>query len=194
MVRQAERSAATVEAIAAAARKLFAQKGFESTSIDEIAARAGVAKGAVYHHFASKEEVFALVLDAVQGELAALPPPPPSRRLGAPADLVADSVLRYLLAASEPAVKRILLVDGPAVVGWQKWREIDAKYFGANARAAVAALLGGTPGEREVDALAHLLLGAVMEAALVCATAADARKSARELTAALKRLLRGLAG
>ena len=194
MVRQAERSAATVEAIAAAARKLFAQKGFEATSIDEIAARAGVAKGAVYHHFASKEDVFALVLDTVQGELAALPPPPPSRRLASPVDFIADSILRYLLAASEPAVKRILLVDGPAAVGWQKWREIDAKYFGATARAAVAAALGGTPNEREVDALAHLLLGAVMEAALVCATAPDPKKTARELTAALKRMLRGLAG
>src|SRR5215472_5507520 len=128
MSRQAERSAATIEAVAGAARKLFAAQGFEATSIDEIAARAGVAKGAVYHHFASKEAVFAHVLDGVQAELAALPVPAASRRLADPLDRTADAVLRYLYAASEPPMRRILLVDGPAVVGWRKWREIDDKY------------------------------------------------------------------
>jgi len=192
VVRQAQRSAATIEAVSAAARKLFAAQGFEATSIDDIAVRAGVAKGAVYHHFASKEAIFAHVLEAVQGELAALPVPAASRRLTDPVDASADAVLRYLLAASEPAVKRILLVDGPAVVGWQKWREIDDQHFGATTRAGVAAVLGPGASAREIDALAHLLLGAIMEAALVCATAEDPKRSARDLVAALRVLLRGL--
>jgi AcrR family transcriptional regulator len=189
---QAERSAATIGAIERAARKLFAARGFEATSIDDIAARAGIAKGAVYHHFASKQEIFARVLDRVQGELAALPVPAASRRLTNPLDLIADAVLRYLLAASEPDVKRILLIDGPAVVGWQTWREIDAKYFGAGTRLAIAHVLGERASEREVDALAHLVLGAVMEAALVCASADDSRRAAREVTSGLRRLLEGL--
>jgi len=192
MSTQAERSAATIEAVVGAARRLFAAQGFEATSIDDIAARAGVAKGAVYHHFPSKEAVFAQVLDAVQGELAALPVPAASRRLSDPLERTADAVLRYLYAASEPSVRRILLVDGPAVVGWRKWREIDDKYFGAATRAGVAVARGTGSSEREVDALAHLVLGAVMEAALVCATAADPKRSARELVAALRLLLRGV--
>ncbi|HXX47815.1 MAG TPA: helix-turn-helix domain-containing protein [Myxococcota bacterium] len=189
---QAERSAATVEALERAARALFSGRGFEATSIDDIAARAGVAKGAFYHHFAAKEEIFVRVLDGVQAELAALPVPAASRRIADPLERIADAVLRWLLAASEPERKRILLVDGPAVIGWQRWREIDAKYFGAGARVALAAVLGERASAREVDALAHLLLGAVMEGALVCASAPDARRAAREVTAALRRLLAGL--
>jgi len=189
---QAERSAATVEALERAARALFSGRGFEATSIDDIAARAGVAKGAFYHHFAAKEEIFVRVLDGVQAELAALPLPAASRRIADPLDRIADAVLRWLLAASEPERKRILLVDGPAVIGWQRWREIDAKYFGAGARAAVAGVLGEGASAREVEALAHLLLGAVMEGALVCASAPDPRRAARDVTAALRRLLGGL--
>jgi AcrR family transcriptional regulator len=188
---QAERREATIGAIERAARKLFAARGFADTSIDEIAKRAGVAKGAVYHHFASKRELFTRVLDRVQGELAALPPPPP-RRGAEPVDLIADAVLGYLLAASESERKRILLVEGPAVVGWAKWREIDSKYFGAGTRAAVGLLLGAKAAEGEIEAVAHLVLGAVMEGALLCASAADARQTARDVTAALRRLLSGL--
>ncbi len=189
---QSQRSSATIGAIEAAARKLFTSRGFEATSIDDIAARAGVAKGAVYHHFESKLEIFTRVLDQIQGELAALPAPPASRKRTNRLDLIADAVLRYLLAASEPERKRILLVDGPAVVGWQKWREIDAKYFGAATRFAIAAVLGEKAAERDVDALAHLVLGAIMEGALVCATAEDPKRTAREVTAGLRRLLDGL--
>lgn len=188
---QAERSEATIGAIERAARKLFAARGFEATSIDDIAARAGVAKGAVYHHFDSKREIFTRVLDRIQGELAALPPIVPRRGAG-PLDVMAEAVLRYLLAASEPDVKRILLVEGPAVVGWAKWREIDAKYFGAATRAGLARVLGPEAGEREVDALAHLVLGAVMEGALLCATAEDPKQTARDVTSALRRLMASL--
>jgi len=194
LVKQAERSAETIAAIEAAARKLFAGRGFAETSIDDIAARAGVAKGAVYHHFASKEAIFARLVDAVQAELAAELAGAPPRRVADPADAFADAVLRYLLAASEPERKRILLIDGPAVIGWQAWREIDAKYFGAGTRIAVAALLGADPAARAVEAVSHLVLGAVMEAALVCASADDARRSARDFSAALRRMLAGLGG
>ena len=192
MVRQAERSEATVRTIEAAARKLFAAHGFEATSVDDIAARAGVAKGALYHHFPSKEALFARVLEGVQAEIAATPPPASARRLTDPRDFIADAVLRYLLAASEPTVRRILLVDGPAVIGWQKWREIDDRYFGAGTRLAVAAALGAGAKPAEIDALVHLVLGAVMEAALVCAGSDDPRGTARAMAAGLRRMLDGL--
>jgi len=194
MIRQIDRSTATIAGILAAARELFADEGFEAASIDGIATRAGVAKGAVYHHFASKEEIFTRVLEDVQAEIAALPVPASTRALNDPVDVIAAETLRYLLAASDPSRKRILLIDGPAVIGWRKWREIDDRFFGAGARAALAAVTRGKANARELDALAHLLMGAVMEACLVCATAPDAKKAARELSQGLRKMLEGLKG
>jgi AcrR family transcriptional regulator len=192
MIRQLDRSAATIADILAAARKLFASDGFDATSIDGIAAKAGVAKGAVYHHFESKEEIFTRVLEDVQAEIAALPPPAATRAMKDPLDQIAAETLRYLLAATEPSHKRILLIDGPAVIGWKKWREIDDRFFGAGAKAAMMHVLGAGASPREVDAVTHLMMGAVMEACLVCATAADAKRAARELSAGLRRMLEGL--
>jgi AcrR family transcriptional regulator len=192
MNRQVDRSAATIAEILAAARKLFANTGFDATSIDGIAAKAGVAKGAVYHHFASKEEIFTRVLEDVQAEIAAQPAPAATRAMTDVLDQIAAETLRYLLSATEPSRKRILLIDGPAVIGWQKWREIDDRFFGAGAKAAMTHVLGADASAREVDAVTHLMMGAVMEACLVCATAPDAKKAARELSAGLRRMLEGL--
>jgi len=192
MVSQAERRAGTVRGIEDAARKLFAVHGFTETTIDDIAARAGVAKGAVYHHFSSKEEIFTRVLESIQAELSAAQIPAPSAKPRDPLDMISAGVLRYLLAISEPGIKRILLIDGPAVLGWQKWREMDARYFGALTRAALAMALGDAVPPREVEPLAHLLMGAIMEAALVCATAEHPKKLAKELSAGIRALLGGL--
>jgi AcrR family transcriptional regulator len=191
MSTQAERRAATVAAILKSARALFADRGFEAASIDDIAEGAGVAKGAVYHHFESKEAIFTQVLDTVQAEIQQTPPPAiaPDADL---ADLMAAGVEHYLRTASTPRFRRILLIDGPAVLGWRRWREIDDKYFGAGARMATAALLGEGASAAEIDALTHLMMGAVMEAALVCATAADVDETARELGAGFRKLLKGL--
>jgi AcrR family transcriptional regulator len=193
MPSQADRRAATVATILTVARRLFAARGFDATSIDDIAEAAGVAKGAVYHHFASKEAVFLRVLDDVQAGIAAAPVPPEALQERDPAELIAAGVLGYLLAASEPDVRRVLLIDGPAVVGWRKWREIDDRYFGAGARIAMKRLLGEAAPAREVELMAHLLMGAVMEAAIICATAEDPQTTARELSSALRRMLLGMA-
>jgi len=190
---QAERRAATVATILAGARRLFTERGFEATSIDDIAEAAGVAKGAVYHHFASKEAVFLRVLEDVQAAIAAAPvPAPEALEQQDPVELIAAGVLSYLLAASEPEVRRVLLIDGPAVIGWRRWREIDDRYFGAGARTAMRWLLGPDASAPEIETLTHLVMGAVMEAALVCAMADDPRQAAQELSSALGRMLRGL--
>lgn len=192
MVRQSDRSSSTITAILAAGRKLFGADGFAATSIDDIASEAGVAKGAVYHHFKSKEEIFTRVLEDVQAGIAAMPVPPSQRKIADPLDRMAAGVLSYLNAATEPGIKQILLIDGPAVIGWRKWREIDDRYFGAGAKRALAYVLGDKVSAGQLDALTHLLMGMVMEAALVCATAADAKKAARELSAALRKMLGGI--
>src|ERR1700761_3768149 len=125
MPSQAERRAATMALILSEARRLFDARGFEATSIDDIAEAAGVAKGAVYHHFESKEAVFLRVLEDLQAGLLGQPLPPEALAERDPVELGAGAVLRYLLAASEPGTRRVLLIDGPAVIGWRKWREID---------------------------------------------------------------------
>jgi AcrR family transcriptional regulator len=193
MASQAERRATTVAMIVSQARRLFTERGFEATSIDDIAEAAGIAKGAVYHHFASKEAVFERVLEDVQAQIAAAPAPPEALARRDPGEQIAAGMLRYLLAASEPEVRRVLLIDGPAVIGWRRWREIDDRFFGAGARLAMKWLLGPEASEPEIDAMTHLMMGAVMEAALVCATADDPKQAARELSTALGRMLGGLA-
>jgi AcrR family transcriptional regulator len=191
VVSQAERRAATVAAIHAAAHELFAKRGFASTTIDDIAGRAGVAKGAVYHHFGSKEEIFERVLDRIFCDIAT--------RLRAAADAGHDlfgAMVKgteiYLERVTASDVKRIILVDGPAVLGWHKWREIDQRHFGRMLRAPLAQMLGKRMSAADVEAQFHLLTGAITEAALICATAKNPRRKAQELSAGFKLLLGGL--
>jgi AcrR family transcriptional regulator len=192
MPSQSERRAATIGAILAGARALFAERGFDATSIDDIALAAGVTKGAVYHHFTSKEVIFVQVLDAVHQDVANAPVPPEILKIADPIDMLAAGVLQYLKTVCEPPTRRILLIDGPVVIGWARWRQIDDAYFGAGARVFLGRILGPDASEREVDAAVHLLMGAVMEAALACALADHPTETARDLTDALKRMLQGL--
>src|SRR5580704_8816457 len=124
MVSQAERRAATVAAILKAAEKEFGARGFDATTIDDIATRAGVAKGAVYHHFRAKEEIFEQVLDSLLGDIAAQLPAAASTGRDT-VDAIIKGTEKYFACVTAPGVTRILLVDGPAVLGWAKWREID---------------------------------------------------------------------
>ena len=174
------------------ARASFGKRGFATTTIDRIAADCGVAKGAVYHHFASKEELFTAALEAVQADVAQAPVSPADRQLTDPLDQIAAGVLHYLLATNEPHTRRILLIDGPTVVGWQKWREIDARIFGAGAKAAIAHALGAGAKAARVDAIAHLLMGSVTEAALVCASSPRTNVQARAFAAELRAMLEGV--
>lgn len=191
MPSQAERRAATVSAILASARALFASQGFEAVSMDDIAEGALVAKGSIYHYFESKDAIFTRVLEQMQ-ETLLVATDPPGGDGGDLADQIARGVEHYLLAAGAPAARRIVLIDGPAVIGWRRWREIDDQYFGANARNATVALLGPSAAPEEIDALTHLLMGAIFEAAMVCAAADDVATTAFQLSQALRRLLKGL--
>jgi len=191
VVSQAQRRAGTVAAIHAAARELFAKRGFAATTIDDIASRAGVAKGAVYHHFGSKEEIFERILDGLFLEIAAM-----LRAAAESGSDVFESMVKgteiYLERVTAPEVKRIILVDGPAVLGWNKWREIDQRHFGRMLKAPLAHLLGTRMGAADVEAQFHLLSGAIMEAALISATSRNPRKKAQELSSGLRLLLAGL--
>ncbi len=192
MVRQEERRAGTVAAILKAAEKEFATRGFEATTIDQIAARAGVAKGAVYHHFQSKEEIFEQVMNGMLAVIARDLPAQAAKGKD-PLDSIVKGTEAYLLAVTAPNANRILLIDGPAVLGWNRWREIDQRHFGGMMQSPVVHEMRKQLKQSEIEALLHLITGAITEAALVAATDRNPRKKARELAAGLRLLLAGLA-
>ena len=188
MTSQVQRRATTIAAITRAAGELFAAHGFAATSIDDIGRRAGVAKGAVYHHFESKEQIFARVFEQMTAALAA-----EVAATAAAGKSILDSfelgTLKYLTSISGDKCRQVLLIDGPAVLGWGKWREIDARHFGGTMQGPAKTTLRGRASLREIAAIRHLLAGAVAEAALVCATSDHRLRDARDLTSALRKML-----
>ena len=191
MIAQSERRAATVSRIVEAARKLFAAHGFAETSIDAVATEAGVTKGAVYHHFSSKEEILDRLVDRMQADISA-EVPEAARRGKNIVDSIRRGTLKYLTAITEPDERQILLVDGPAVLGWKRWREIDQRYFFPLMREPLVAALQSRMTPREIEAIGHLIAGAMMEAALVCATSETPQRTAKEMAHGLGKLLEPL--
>lgn len=192
MAKQSERRAATSEAILAVARRLFGEHGFAATTVDEIAAAAHVAKGAVYHHFKTKEALFEAVFDQVSGDLVL----EIGRAARAERDVLAAMVAgtqHYFAATAKGPIGQIILRDGPAVLGWERWREIDAQHFGGKLPKAVAAAMdAGLIVRQPIEPLARLLLGAVTEAAVACASRADTAKAGAEHVRAFQSLVEAL--
>jgi AcrR family transcriptional regulator len=191
---QAERSATTREALVAAGRSLFAGRAFADVGTEEIVRTAGVSRGALYHHFADKTELYAAVFEAVEAEVigriggdganAQLADPLAAMRLGAGI---------WLDACAEPEVHRIALVDAPAVLGQARWREIGSHYGMGLVQGLLAqAIQAGRIPPQPVEPLAHLLLGALREGALYLAVAADPVQARQEVGAALDRMIEAL--
>jgi len=178
---QAERTSATRRALLDAARDQFAEGGYAGTGRERVAAAAGVTRGALHHHFGTKEGLFRAVVEELEAGLAAQVAA--AAMAGSdPVDELRRGCLAFLDACLEPAVRRIVLLEAPAVLGWDAWREIDARYGLALVRSGLAGAmdqLGLDPAA--VDPLAHLLLGALNEAALLVATAEDPVQAREEV-------------
>ncbi|HYB90955.1 MAG TPA: helix-turn-helix domain-containing protein [Candidatus Binataceae bacterium] len=190
--RQAERSARTRAALLRVARALFAQHGYAGAATDDVVRRARVTRGALYHHFKDKQDLFKAVYEEEQKKIAeranaaAASAPDPWSAMVAGTNAMLD-------ACVEPAVHRIVMIDAPAVLGLEKWRESDQSYYLAAMKAAVRAAIDQGQIERQpVDPLAHLILGALTEAAMLIAHAKDKTAARREVTAAVRRLFEGL--
>jgi AcrR family transcriptional regulator len=191
---QAERSDATRAALVAAARPLFAQRGYAGVGTEEIARAAGVTRGALYHHFDGKRELFEAVYVQIEIELA--------ERIAAGAlEANATSPLAamkagaemFLLASTEPETQQIVLLDGPSVLGWDRWREIATEHgLGLIEATLQAAVEAGAIDPQPVRPLAHVLMGALDEAAMLVARAEDAEKMRAEVGQTLAALLDGL--
>ena len=184
-----ERGLATREQLLSVARRLFAHQGYDATSIEAVLREAGTSRGALYHHFGSKEALFEAVLEEVEADIAT--------RVSAAAD-GEDDPGRALLVGSraflrmvgDAEVRQIVLLDAPAVVGWERWREIDARHaFGlVLGGVALACERSGLPAHL-VEPLAHIVLAAVMEAALLVARSDRPRATLRQVDEALTELL-----
>ncbi|ORV45585.1 TetR family transcriptional regulator [Mycolicibacter engbaekii] len=193
--RRAAQAEATRSALIAAARTLFVDKGYHRTGTEEIVIAAGVGtRGALYHHFADKQALFEAVFIAVEEELVMAA----AHSLADPADGALNQLRQglagFLDASLTPHVQRILLIDGPAVLGWGKWRELEGRYgLGAIRMMLERGIAeGDIAAGQPVEVLAHVLLAAANETALFVANASDQRAARDQAGAALNTLLDGL--
>ncbi|WP_410659359.1 TetR/AcrR family transcriptional regulator [Amycolatopsis sp. lyj-112] len=164
-----------MEALNATARRLFAEHGYGNVGLETIAQTAGVSKGALYHHFSSKAELFRHVLARVQHDVG--------EQVARAADAAADpwegllaGCRAFLGAATDPEIQQIMLLDGPAVLGWQDWRELDDESSARHLAEALSSLMtDGVLARRPVEPLVRLLSGAMNEAAVWLAHSPDAK-------------------
>jgi len=192
MATQLERRTETRAAIIRAAKRLFGDRGFAATTMDDVASAAKVAKGAVYHHFKTKEAVFEAVFEATSRELVAEVDRVARAETDALAAMAAGTQA-YFAACGKGAMEQIILRDGPAVLGWERWRGIDGEHFGGKIpRGLRAAMDTGLITTQPVGPLARLLLGAVTEAAVACAASDDIKKTGAEYARAFRGLLDAL--
>ena len=191
---QADRSAATREALIAAARRLFAAQGFAEVATDAIATEAGVTRGALYHQFADKVALFDAVVDAVEADIVArLAAQAAAAGVSDPVEGMRQSVRSWLEICVEPEIHRIALIDGPSVLGWARWREVCQRHvFGLVEVVLTQAMEEGRIRPQPVRPLAHVFMGASDEAALYVAEAADQARARAEMIEVLDQLIDGV--
>lgn len=190
--RRQEHAESTRQALLDATAELVERDGFASTSMESIARRARVTKGALYHHFAGKQELFEAVLEDLAASVVArvlgqaLAQPDHRTQLRAGLAVVLDACL-------EPRHRRLVLQEGPVALGWARWRAVTERHLLALLRQNVEMLvLDGRVTPTQVDMLARLLLAAVDEAALVIAEADDPEQARGDAGELLDRLVAGL--
>jgi AcrR family transcriptional regulator len=191
---QAERTEATRAALIAAARRLFAERGYDDVGAEEIVRAAGVSRGALYHHFGGKLGL----LDAAYDQLEAESTERVARivlgsELESPLEAMKAGIEAFLDECAKPELSQIALHDAPAVLGWDRWREIGAANgLGLIEASLAAAIEAGEIRELPVKPMAHLLLGALDEAAMLIARSEDPASRA-EVTSVLLALLESFA-
>lgn len=190
--RQADRSEATRRALLDAGRTLFAERGYAAVGTEEVVRAAQVTRGALYHHFTDKRDLFRAVFEDLEGEMVGALG---ERILGIedPLELLREGVRAFLELSTQPTVARIALVDAPSVLGWAEWREIDMRHgLGLVKVGLQRAMDEGVLQRRAIDPLAHLLTGALGEAGMLVAHADDPARARAEVEPELLALLDGL--
>lgn len=189
---QAERREATTGALVEAARELFAQDGYAATSLDAVAAKARVTKGAVYHHFDGKrqlfEAVFAREVALLTTVLAAV-----YVRKKDPWAAFESGCRAFLEECLEPGLQRIVLLDAFAAIGWEAMRRQEAPLLQMMETGITRAVEAGRIAPRPAGPLAHFLFGALCETAMIVARAEDQQTAHRKAVTELGRVIDGLA-
>ena len=190
---QRERSEATTTELVAAAREMFAADGYAGTLLDDVVRRAGVTKGALYHHFKGKKDLFEAVFELEQQKIAALVAAAYTRKRDRWAGFY-EGCRAYFEACLDPGVQRITLLDGPSVLGWERLREIEDRYTVAGMRMGLEhAIEDGVIAPRpSLEPLVQMLNGAMCEAAMLVARADDQRAATRQVLGELKVMLDAL--
>ena len=190
--RREENSKATRRGLIDAARVLFTERGYADTSTEEIVRRSRVTRGALYHHFNGKQDLFKAVLEEVNARVSDAI----AGRALEQGDVwsgVVRGIDAFLDACLDPAYQRIVLLDGPAVLGWEQWREIGEHHGLGIIRAAVSqAVEEGVIDPQPVEPLAHILHGALNEAGMHIARSADVKAARAEAGDSVFRLIEGL--
>jgi AcrR family transcriptional regulator len=189
---QAERTEATTAALVDAARELFARDGYEATSLDAVAARAGVTKGAVYHHFDGKRQLFEAVF-AREIERMTTPLAAAYSRKKDPWDAFKAATVAFLDECLDPGLQRIVLLDAPAAIGWEGIRRLESPLLELMELAISRAIEAGRIATRPPGPLAHFLFGATCEMAMIVARAENQNAAQRQTVAEIGRVLEGLA-
>jgi AcrR family transcriptional regulator len=190
---RAEQVAQTRAALLAAGRSLFGAQGFAATSVDELAALARVTTGALYHHFPSKAALFEAVFEQAHLELLQS-----AAEAGADAadeiELLSRGFQSFLTAMVEPELQRILIIDAPAVLGLERFTELDERHaFPVLVEALRAAAASGRLRANRPDTLARLLLGTLTRAAMLIAGSSTPAATRDEVAATIEEILQALA-
>ncbi len=189
---QQERTELTTTSLVAAGRELFAADGYAATSLDAVVERAGLTKGALYHHFAGKRELFAAVFEAEQRRLNEVVAAAYTG-IDDPWEAFEAGCRAFVEACQEPGAQRIFLLDAPVALGWEAIRRIESGSLELMVTGIEAAVEAGRIETGSPRQLAHLLFGAVCESAMVVARAGDQEAALRESVTELGRVLRSLA-
>ena len=187
------RSEATRRQLVTAARSLFGARGYADVGTEEIVRAAGVTRGALYHQFRDKADLFAAVAEQIEAEITNRIAAGAAEAAADPMDALRAGARLFLDACAEPEVERIILLDAPAVLGWEAWRDLASRYgLGLVQVALQAAMDAGAIVQQPVAPLAHVLIGALNECALYIARAEDPAAAREQCAAIFDRILRGI--
>ncbi len=188
---QAERTEATTTALVDAARELFAKDGYAATSLDAVAAKARVTKGAVYHHFEGKQQLFEAVFAREVERLAEVMTAVYATKRD-PWDAFEACCRAFLEECLEPGLRRIMLLDALVATGWEGVRRVEAPMLHMMEIAIARAVEAGRIAPRPAGPLAVFLYGALCETSMNVARADNQKAAHRKALTELGRVLDGL--
>ena len=185
------RSEATRRLLVTAARTLFGERGYASVGTEEIVRAAGVTRGALYHQFRDKADLFAAVAEQVEAEIVNRVAEGAAAAAG-PVEELRTGMRMFLDACADPEVERIILLDAPAVLGWEAWRDLAGRYgLGLVHLGLQSAMDAGAIVPQPIAPLAHIHIGALDEAALYVAGAENPAAAREECAEIFDRIVRG---